>query len=204
MNSITNKTINFKGSWDNTPAGNPYYKTNAGKIMGAVGAASFVLDSIIERPGMNKTAVLMTTLFGIGTQFMAGWYADKNRNQKVAQAEDYIKTHGLRKALEYNRNLDISKENKVYYQSKEGKKLFTQLGVWSGLLFGMPVITSGKVKPGLKIIISLLAAGMGAIGGLIDGAIVDYFANRTAKKYSQHYVTSDKNSDNIRLLTKTP
>lgn len=185
MNNITR--VNFKGSWDTTSNGNPYYKTNAGKIMGAMGAASFALNSITERPGMSKTAMLMSVLFGIGTHFLVGWYADKNRNQKVADAEDYINKYGLEKALENNENLDIDKNNKVYYKSKEGKRLFTQLGAWSGLLVGMPFIMS-KAKPAAKILVTMFSLGLGALGGLLDGLIVDYFANRTAKKYSKHYI----------------
>ena len=51
----------------------------------------------------------------------------------------------------------------------------------------MPFIMS-EAKPAAKILVTLFSLGLGALGGLVDGSIVDYFANRTAKKYSKHYL----------------
>ena len=114
MNISTAKTPSFKGKWDSTKDGNKYFKTNAGTVMGVLGALGSLTDVAGEKG--NKSALLLSVLFGAGLNLATGIYVDKRRNQKVADAEDYINRAGVEKALQdiAEDGAEAEKENMVF------------------------------------------------------------------------------------------
>ncbi len=186
MNISTAKTPSFKGKWDSTKDGNKYFKTNAGTVMGVLGALGSLTDVAGEKG--NKSALLLSVLFGAGLNLATGIYVDKRRNQKVAEAEDYINRAGVEKALQDIEKLDVTDEGKVYYKSTEGVRFYTQVGAWLGLSTVMPFLLSSKVGMKQKVLFAITGLGVGTLAYWLDGKIVDYFSNRTAKKYSKHHI----------------
>ena len=181
---MQNKTTPaFKGSYDTTDKGVPYYKTNNALKVGAVYGG---IDMLL---GNSK----IIGLVGLGIDLAIGAFLDYKRNQKAAEAADYINAVGAKRALAEREDIYISNVNgKPYYHSNVGAKYGTAIGAGIGAIFGvlpssvMVAAGLGKAKnkePAAAGILSFaMITGITALGGFILGKISDYFTNKAAEK----------------------
>ena len=185
---MQNKTTPaFKGSYDTTDKGVPYYKTNNALKVGAVYGGIGALGSLF--PGESKIGGLI----GLGLHSAIGAFLDYKRNQKAAEAAEYIKTAGAKQALATREDIYISSVNgRPYYHSNVGAKYGTAIGAGIGAIIGIlpsSVITAaglGKAKDKELATAGVLSfaiiTGITTLGGFILGKISDYFTNKAAER----------------------
>ena len=190
INAISNvSNVNFRGAKAVTENGTEYYKTNNGLKVGAVYGGIGVLGSLM--PGESKIGGLI----GLGLHSGIGAFIDHMRNKHAAEAADYIKAVGLKKALETRDDIELSANQKPYYRSKDGMKYGTTIGAIIGALIGFfPGLAlaiggasalKGKQKgvaAGAGVLFAGLVTGITALGGLILGKITDHYTNKAAAK----------------------
>ena len=189
VQSFLNKTpatAIFKGSYALTDNGNEYYKTNNGFKVGAVyGGINFI-------SGLFSGAFIAGAIEG-GLHTGISAFIDYKRNQKAAEAADYINKVGVRQAVMTRDDIYLSTNNgKPYYKSNVGGKYGTAIGAGIGALFGIlpgSILTAtglGKLRSkevaaaGIALVAILTSAF--ALGGFILGKITDYFTNKAAEK----------------------
>lgn len=187
---------NFKGSYQKTENGTPYYKTNSGVIAGSVlggieglGALSnFMRKRTFE--GLNAFA---TAIAAVG----CGAIIDNIRNKNAAKAADEIRQVGLRKAIEADDHVDISRSGRGYYESNDGAKHGWKLGALVGLVLGTASTFTDSFKKSIEKsgvskevkTVSTIGGVLGcsfisALGGFIMGKIADHNANSDARKHA--------------------
>lgn len=191
---------NFKGSYQRTENGTPYYKTNSGVIAGSV-LGGFqgigIIRNFINKRTTDGLLSLATATAAVG----CGVIIDNIRNKNAAKTADEIRQVGLRKAIEADGRVDISRSGRGYYESNDGAKHGWKLGALVGLVVGTASTFSkdfqqyanqelkkaglpknAKVAPA---ICGILGSGaIGALGGFIMGKITDHNTNSDARKHA--------------------
>lgn len=180
---------NFKGSYQKTENGTPYYKTNSGVIAGSVlgGIQGLgVITNLMQKRTAEGGISLATAIAAVG----CGAIIDNIRNKNAAKAADEIRQLGLRKAIETDDHVDISRSGRGYYESNDGAKHGWKLGAVLGLVLGTAGVLTQKnklpkeAKTPLLIGSVLTTAAFTALGGFIMGKIADHNANSDARKHA--------------------
>ena len=197
------KDVNFKGAYQRTENGTPYYKTNSGIKAGGVVAGLYALSAVLfSSKGHVKDAI---PYLGIGLMSIGcGAIVDKIRNKKAAEKADMIRKVGLKQAVLHDDSIEFTRTGRGYYHSKDGVKTGGLLGLATGVIGAILSLSSSseikkankeidkfacenKMNPqALKRKSNILAVCVTALGtclgGLIMGKITDHLANNDARK----------------------
>ena len=187
---------NFKGSYQRTENGTPYYKTNSGVIAGSVLGGIQSL-SIINNLMQKRTTAGLFSLAAVIASVGCGAIIDNIRNKNAAKAADEIRQIGLKKAIQMDEHVDIARSGRGYYESNDGAKHGWKLGAVVGLVLGSASALSKDVKEAFNkignlkssktsiLVASVLGTGvLNALGGFIMGKIADHNANSDARKHA--------------------
>lgn len=189
INAISNvSNVNFRGAKAVTENGAEYYKTNNGLKVGSALGGVELISNIIGKSYLGGF-ILAGMHVGIGS------FIDYKRNKHAAEAADYIKQVGLKKALETRDDIELNANQKPYYRSKDGMKYGTTIGAIIGALIGFfpglllsiggASVLKGKQKgvaAGAGVLFFGLSTGISALGGLLLGKITDHYTNKAAAK----------------------
>ena len=191
---------NFRGSYQRTENGTPYYKTNSGVVAGSI-LGGFLSLGVINHFMKKRTSYgfisLATALASVG----CGAIIDNIRNKNAAKAADEIRRNGLRNAMQINEHIDIGRQGTGYYESNDGAKHGWKLGAAVSLVLGaastftksfQQEVDKELQKAGLPknakagtIIFGILGSvAINALGGFIMGKIADHNANNDARKHA--------------------
>lgn len=199
---------NFRGSYQRTENGTPYYKTNSGTIAGAVMAvpaggvwlANLSNSKTIEflkndkknakNLSKNEEELLKTmkkraipcAIIAAGMTLGCGMLVDALRNKKAQEKAEFIKQVGTQKAIAEGDNLALSNSGKPFYESNQGKKYGFGLGAVCGLAAAIMSHSKYSSKSGIVPFIS--NAITFGLGGLLMGAIADHNTNNDAQKHA--------------------
>lgn len=179
-------SVSFRGL-EQTPNGNKYYKSNkglqagivAGAFAGGINIASGVLGNFegVPNKAVKKSMIpLALTAFAVSTA--CGAIVDAIRNKKAQETADKIATTNPKNLFMQVDNLEISRYGTPYYKSNDGKKW----GALLGLGYGLITYLVGSKASGLKSISVIPTMLVGALDGLIMGAITDRMTNKAAEK----------------------
>ena len=193
------QTPSFRGKWDRTDKGTPYYKTNVGLKAGAVMAVPAALFWATQKSAEKQMDMLknlnvpdeLLTNIKVGAErvykykylFAAiaavssvgcGILIDYLRNKKAQETADAVKANGAKAVLMSDESVELSRKRRAYYKSGEGFKLGGALGAVCGLMHG--AMASKTFSIGSAIILGL--------GGLAMGSIVDHYTNKDAHKHA--------------------
>ena len=187
---------NFKGSYQRTENGTPYYKTNSGVIAGSVlgGIQSLsIINNLIQKRTTAGLISLTTVIASVG----CGAIIDNIRNKNAAKTADEIRQIGLKKAIQMDEHVDIARSGRGYYESNDGAKHGWKLGAVVGLVLGSASALSKDVKEAFNkignlkgsktsiLVASVLGTGvLNALGGFIMGKIADHNTNSDARKHA--------------------
>lgn len=115
-----------------------------------------------------------------------GALVDKLNNDKRAEFAEKLAANGKEEALKNDDNAEITKNGNVYCKSNMGKKLGALLGLVAAPLPDLILSPMTKNIEGPKSWSGFKGYAkigvIGAIGGLILGAIADKYSNKTAAK----------------------
>ena len=129
---------NFRGSYQRTEIGTPYYKTNSGVVAGSI-LGGFqgigVINLFMKKRTSYGLISLATALASVG----CGAIIDNIRNKNAAKAADEIRRNGLRNAMQINEHIDIGRQGTGYYESNDGAKHGWKLGAAVSLILGLPL-----------------------------------------------------------------
>ena len=184
---------NFRGSYQRTENGTPYYKTNsgvgAGSILGGFQGIG-VINHFIKKRTSEGFVSLATALASVG----CGAIIDNIRNKNAAKAADEIRRNGLRNAMQINEHIDIGRQGTGYYESNDGAKHGWKLGAAVGLVLGAATTFTKSFQQEARlpknakagtIIFGILGSGaITALGGFIMGKITDHNTNNDARKHA--------------------
>ena len=187
---------NFKGSYQRTENGTPYYKTNSGVIAGSVLGGIECIGTIrnfIKKRTTDGLISLAAALAAVG----CGAIIDNIRNKNAAKTADEIRQVGLRKAIETDDHVDISRSGRGYYESNDGAKHGWKLGALFGLVLGTASTFTDSFKKSIEKsgvpkevkTVSIIGGVLGcsvifALGGFIMGKIADHNTNSDARKHA--------------------
>ena len=154
----------FKGKFQQTEQGAPYYKTNSAmKIGGTLAGLSTIsiigglcLDSynvkkskeILEAmtpnvqnkmtPAKSKAAAILASgLICIATHLGAAAYIDHKRNEKAKEIANFTRQVGTKNAVMSRDDIAISNKGRAYYDSNTGSKYGAWLGAGAGVVVTM-------------------------------------------------------------------
>lgn len=184
---------NFRGSYQRTEIGTPYYKTNSGVVAGSI-LGGFqgigVINHFIKKRTSEGFVSLATALASVG----CGAIIDNIRNKNAAKAADEIRRNGLRNAMQINEHIDIGRQGTGYYESNDGAKHGWKLGAAVGLVLGAATTFTKSFQQEARlpkntkagtIIFGILGSGaITALGGFIMGKITDHNTNNDARKHA--------------------
>ncbi len=184
---------NFRGSYQRTENGTPYYKTNSGVVAGSI-LGGFqgigVINHFIKKRTSEGFVSLATALASVG----CGAIIDNIRNKNAAKAADEIRRNGLRNAMQINEHIDIGRQGTGYYESNDGAKHGWKLGAAVGLVLGAATTFTKSFQQEARlpknakagtIIFGILGSGaITALGGFIMGKITDHNTNNDARKHA--------------------
>ena len=207
-NLTANKNMAFKGKSEDTE--NKPFQTHAGLKTGIVagtiggsgvfleGYAAKKIDEIIKLGGksqnisndtrsmmqevvefMNsakKTAKIMAPAI-LAASIACGVAVDAVANKKHNKIANLKESNDTKEILQEETRANTTRNGNVYYKSNTGKKLGTLLGA-------VTTLKLMKFKTPIKqaAITSGIAATLGALGGLVLGAITDKCSNHAARK----------------------
>ncbi len=147
----------FKGKWDRTEQGTPYYKTcSAMKIGGTLAGLSALgtlmtlgtnslgysalktakkdvptnIQSIYKK---GRQAALLYGAVALATHLGSAAYIDHKRNEKAKEVANYVQHVGVKNAVMNSDDIAFSNNGRAYYDSNVGAKN----GAWLGALAGV-------------------------------------------------------------------
>lgn len=144
----------FKGKWDRTEQGTPYYKTCSAMKIGGTLAGLSVLSTLmnlwINKEGSSalkavekdvpkniqsqlkkgRSAILLTGAVAMAAHLAPAAYIDYKRNVKAKEVANYVQHVGVKNAVMNNDNIAFSNKGRAYYDSNIGAKN----GAWLGAL----------------------------------------------------------------------
>lgn len=161
----------FKGKFQQTEQGTPYYKTNSAmKIGGTLAGLSTIstigglcMDNfnvkkskeILEvmtpnvrskmTPAKSKAAMILASgLIAIATHLGSAAYIDHKRNEKAKEIANYTKQVGQKNAVMTRDDVAISNKGRAYYDSNTGAKYGAWLGAGAGVIAGLKSLVFKK------------------------------------------------------------
>ena len=196
---------NFKGSYQKTENGTPYYKTNSGTIAGGVMAVPAALawighlaenstnevktpfDKYLAKnsPEYNsilKKRAIPCAIAAAGLTLGCGVLVDYLRNKKAQESAEFVKQVGTKKAIMEGDNLALSNKGRAYYESNQGKKYGLGLGALCGIIHYAMGASKHNTNGGIGVL--LISAIEWGLGGLLMGAIADHNTNNDARKHA--------------------
>lgn len=131
----------------------------------------------------KKTAKIMAPAV-LAASIACGVAVDAVANKKHNKIANLKESNDTKEILQEETRANTTRNGNVYYKSNTGKKLGTLLGA---VTFPTAVLTTLKLmkfKTPIKqaAITSGIAATLGALGGLVLGAITDKCSNHAARK----------------------
>lgn len=152
------------------------------------------IEKLITKLKKTQKALPYIVATKIGLAVGCGALVDYITNQNSKKASQEIAKYGPVNASMINDNIDLTL-NSAYYKSNDGKKYGTLLGLGVGGIFGAILAKhpamSVPLKKAPKEVLSAVKGTLVTtslfvctLGGLIMGAITDYFNNSGAKKAS--------------------
>ena len=192
MNSIP--TQSFKGSYQQTKSGTPYYKSNTGTIIGGSLAG---LCTITAATNFYKKSYALGAI-GLGTaavHLLCGVIYDKLRNKNSQEFAEKVANPDMKMSLVNDKNVGLSQNKSPYYKSNMGLKYGAITGAIFGLGTGIVDVLDkslwkkscnafqrefGKEISKPKYIGAMTLCMIPF--GIIMGKIADYFSNKDAYK----------------------
>lgn len=163
-------------------------KTHAGLKLAAGLSALTAGSALLSRRYALGDAI------GIGLTLASGAIVDHfiNSNREKFAAESMTKTK--KQMLDTNDNADITRNSNLYNKTNTGKKAWTAIAASTGVVLALinrkavSELTGIKLNP---VITGACGAMVGAVKGLIFGAVTDHFANKTAKQHADKQAITD-------------
>lgn len=201
---------NFKGSYQRTENGTPYYKTNSGTIAGAVMAVpaglawignltlptaegnsaneiktvfdKFLPKNPLEFNSVLKKRAIPCAIIAAGVTLGCGMLVDALRNKRARESAEFVKQVGTKKAVMESDTVSLSNKGRPYYDSTIGKESGFALGAGCGFInYAMNYSKHNPQKGMAALLGSVISYGL---GGLLMGAIADYSTNNDARKHA--------------------
>ena len=201
---------NFKGSYQRTENGTPYYKTNSGTVAGAVMAVpaglawignltlptaegnsaneiktvfdKFLPKNPLEFNRVLKKRAIPCAIIASGVTLGCGMLVDALRNKRARESAEFVKQVGTKKAVMESDTVSLSNKGRPYYDSKIGKEYGFALGAGCGFInYAMNYSKHNPQKGMAALLGSVISYGL---GGLLMGAIADHNTNSDARKHA--------------------
>ena len=201
---------NFKGSYQRTENGTPYYKTNSGTIAGAVMAVpaglawignltlptaegnsaneiktvfdKFLPKNPLEFNSVLKKRAIPCAIIAAGVTLGCGMLVDALRNKRARESAEFVKQVGTKKAVMESDTVSLSNKGRPYYDSTIGKESGFALGAGCGFInYAMNYSKHNPQKGMAALLGSVISYGL---GGLLMGAIADHNTNNDARKHA--------------------
>ena len=201
---------NFKGSYQRTENGTPYYKTNSGTIAGAVMAVpaglawignltlptaegnsaneiktvfdKFLPKNPLEFNSVLKKRAIPCAIIASGVTLGCGMLVDALRNKRARESAEFVKQVGTKKAVMESDTVSLSNKGRPYYDSTIGKESGFALGAGCGFInYAMNYSKHNPQKGMAALLGSVISFGL---GGLLMGAIADHNTNNDARKHA--------------------
>lgn len=201
---------NFKGSYQRTENGTPYYKTNSGTIAGAVMAVpaglawignlklptaegnsaneiktvfdKFLPKNPLEFNSVLKKRAIPCAIIAAGVTLGCGMLVDALRNKRARESAEFVKQVGTKKAVMESDTVSLSNKGRPYYDSTIGKESGFALGAGCGFInYAMNYSKHNPQKGMAALLGSVISFGL---GGLLMGAIADHNTNNDARKHA--------------------
>ena len=201
---------NFKGSYQRTENGTPYYKTNSGTIAGAVMAVpaglawignltlptaegnsaneiktvfdKFLPKNPLEFNSALKKRAIPCAIIAAGVTLGCGMLVDALRNKRARESAEFVKQVGTKKAVMESDTVSLSNKGRPYYDSTIGKESGFALGAGCGFInYAMNYSKHNPQKGMAALLGSVIFFGL---GGLLMGAIADHNTNNDARKHA--------------------
>ena len=201
---------NFKGSYQRTENGTPYYKTNSGTVAGAVMAVpaglawignltlptaegnsaneiktvfdKFLPKNPLEFNRVLKKRAIPCAIIAAGVTLGCGMLVDALRNKRARESAKFVKQVGTKKAVMESDTVSLSNKGRPYYDSKIGKEYGFALGAGCGFInYAMNYSKHNPQKGMAALLGNVISFGL---GGLLMGAIADHNTNSDARKHA--------------------
>ena len=201
---------NFKGSYQRTENGTPYYKTNSGTVAGAVMAVpaglawignltlptaegnsaneiktvfdKFLPKNPLEFNSVLKKRAIPCAIIAAGVTLGCGMLVDALRNKRARESAEFVKQVGTKKAVMESDTVSLSNKGRPYYDSTIGKESGFALGAGCGFInYAMNYSKHNPQKGMAALLGSVISFGL---GGLLMGAIADHNTNNDARKHA--------------------
>ena len=201
---------NFKGSYQRTENGTPYYKTNSGTVAGAVMAVpaglawignltlptaegnsaneiktvfdKFLPKNPLEFNRVLKKRAIPCAIIAAGVTLGCGMLVDALRNKRARESAEFVKQVGTKKAVTESETVSLSNKGRPYYDSKIGKEYGFALGAGCGFInYAMNYSKHNPQKGMAALLGNVISFGL---GGLLMGAIADHNTNSDARKHA--------------------
>lgn len=158
----TTNNCNFRGKWDKTEQGTPYYKTHSAMKIGGTLAGIATAGTLINLASNNfgnkllkssgdaldkttkeiyemsakrgKNAIIISGLITLATHLGCAAIIDSKRNQKAKEVANYAKQVGAKNAVKNNDEISLSNKGRAYYESNVGSKYGAWLGAGAGII----------------------------------------------------------------------
>ena len=205
----TSNTDNAKPEQKQTAANKLYHtKTHAGLIFTGILSSACVIGTILcnrMKPEIlanyimpDKKAAIAMGAIATGLGALTDFFINKTNKKFVEKNKD--KT--VEELFLTEKKAEPTKKQNIYYETNTGKKAKAAIGAVTGALYVpimLPLIYGRKSVGGpgvttalksifnkeglkLKLLMTLGASLIGTVGGFIDGAIIDKFANIGARR----------------------
>ena len=177
--SLAKSSNNVKEAKAITPT-KTHAGTYTGVILGGLGSAmSYMGDKFAKSAGGGTTAKgvgALAILTPLILNTALGTLIDHIRNKRFEKFAENTKGMTAFQAVEKDENAELTPKGNPYIKAATGKK-------YGALTLAIlnPIHLAAKAKAMPSVLVGTISAVSGAIGGLVFGAIVDYFSNKTAR-----------------------